>query len=46
MLFAFTTLGEWAPTLLERIFKIYYSPIFRGLTSYLFHQLVGLWAAM
>jgi hypothetical protein len=46
MLYALATLGEWAPALVERFFKIYFSPIFRGLASYLLHQLVGIWAAM
>jgi hypothetical protein len=40
------SLGDWAPSLLERFLKIYFSPIFRGITSYVFHQLIGLWAAM
>jgi hypothetical protein len=46
MLYALATLGEWAPALVERFFKIYFSPIFRGLASYLLHQLVGIWAAI
>jgi hypothetical protein len=40
------TLGEWAPSLLDRLFKVYFSPIFRGIASYVFHQLIGMWAAM
>ena len=40
------TLGEWVPSLAERLFRIYFSPIFRGIASYVFHQLIGMWAAM
>jgi hypothetical protein len=46
MFHSFMTLGEWAPSLLDRLFKVYFSPIFRGITSYVFHQLIGFWAAM
>lgn len=38
------SIGEWAPSLAERIFKLYFSPIFRGVASYVLHQLVNLWA--
>jgi hypothetical protein len=37
-------IGEWAPSLAERIFKLYFSPIFRGITSYVLNQLINLWA--
>lgn len=46
MLRTLTNLGEWAPILVERIFKLYFSPIFRGIAAYVIHQLVGMWAAM
>ncbi len=46
MLYTFSTLAEWAPTLMERFFKLYFSPIFRGLAAYVIHQLVGMWASM
>ena len=46
MLHTALTLGDWAPTLIERLFKVYFSPIFRGIASYVLHQLIGVWAAM
>ena len=46
MLHIALTLGDWAPTLIERLFKVYFSPIFRGIASYVLHQLIGVWAAM
>lgn len=46
MLHSVLILGEWAPTLVERLFKLYFSPIFRGIASYVLHQLIGVWAAM
>ena len=46
MLHSVWTLGDWAPILIERLFKVYFSPIFRGIASYVLHQLIGVWAAM
>ncbi|MEY3076167.1 MAG: hypothetical protein RLZZ131_293 [Actinomycetota bacterium] len=44
MFFLAGTIAEWAPALTERIFKLYFSPIFRGITSYVLQQLINLWA--
>ncbi|MEY3684231.1 MAG: hypothetical protein RLZZ394_62, partial [Actinomycetota bacterium] len=44
MFFLAGTIAEWAPSLTERIFKLYFSPIFRGITSYVLQQLINLWA--
>lgn len=46
MIYGLVALGDWAPILMERLFKLYFSPIFRGLAAYLIHQLVGMWASM
>jgi hypothetical protein len=44
MFFLVGAASEWVPTLAERIFKLYFSPIFRGITAYVLQQLINLWA--
>lgn len=39
-----TALIETTPSIAERLFKLYFSPIFRGIASYVLHQLINLWA--
>jgi len=46
MFYGLAILGDLAPTLIERFFKLYFSPIFRGIAAYVIHQLVGMWASM
>jgi hypothetical protein len=41
-----TILGSSSPSLLDRVFRLYFSPIFRGVIAYVFNQLINFWAAM